>query len=311
MVDQMNLGVEITNYTELSKVEVSNLTRPVPAAGEVLVRVHASGVNPVDWKLITGMLKDFMPLPFPFYPGADLAGVVEAVGPGVTTFQVGNEVFGQSGNGTYMQYTVAPVETLALKPPMTSFVEAATIPIGATTAWQGLFDHGKLEAGQRVLILGGSGGVGLFAIQFAHGKGAYVITTTSAANVEYVRELGADEVIDYTKTKVEDAVSKVDLILDTVGGAASANVLPLLNPGGTFITTASMPDEAKALELGVNVGYFSAKTSSALLSIFARLLNDATLVPTVQKVFPLMEAAQALILSQQGHGRGRIVLQTV
>ena len=263
----------------------------------------------MDWKIRAGYLKDYMPTTFPYVPGADLAGVVEKVGPGVNTFQPGQEVFGRGSQGTYTEYAIAPAKMLALKPKMMSFDQAATIPVGATTAWQGLFDHGNLQAGQRVLILGGAGGVGLYAVQFAHWKGAHVIATTSTSNRDFVRSLGADAVIDYTKARVEDEVHDVDLVLDTVGGTALASALPTLKRGGTLITIAGQPDEAKARELDVRTASFSAQVNSELLSTFAKLIDEGQIKTVVGETYSLSEAGKAHEISQSGHGRGRIILR--
>ena len=302
-------AIQVHAYGAADQLRLEQIPRPEPGAGEVLVRVHAAGVNPVDWKLRSGMMRDFLPTTFPYVPGADLAGVIEQVGPAVTTFQPGQAVFGRGSQGTYAEYALAPATTLALKPDSISFDEAATIPVGATTAWQGLFDHGQLEAGQRVLILGGSGGVGLFAVQFARWKGAYVLSTTSAPNVEFVRTLGAEQVFDYAQADALDAVRDVDLVFDTVGGAAQATAFPALKRGGALVTIAGMPDEARAQELGVHTARFSAQTSSELLATFARLISDGDIKTIVGATFPLNDAGKAQELSQQGHGRGRIILQ--
>ena len=300
-------AIQVHNYGNPDQLKFGQITQPEPKEGEVLVRVHAAGVNPMDWKIRSGVAKNFMPQSFPFIPGADFAGVIESVGPDVTAFQVGQEVFG-SAQGTYAQYTLAPVNYTTLKPKTLSFNEAATIPVGATTAWQGLFDHGNLQKGQRVLILGGSGGVGLFAVQFARWKGAQVISTTSTRNIDFVRSLGAETVIDYSKVRVEDEIHDVDLVLDTVGGEALATVLPTLKRGGTLITIAGQPDEAKASQSGVHTARFSAQISSELLARFAQLIDEGQVKTFVGDTFPLNEAAQAQELSQKGHGRGRIVL---
>ncbi len=302
-------AIQVHNYGDADQLKLEQIAQPEPREGEVLVRVHAAGVNPVDWKIRAGWMKDFRPATFPYVPGADLAGVVEKVGPGVTAFQAGQEVFGQSTKGSYTEYAVAAVKTLALKPKTLSFEEAATIPIGATTAWQGLFDHGNLQAGQRVLITGGAGGVGLFAVQFARWKGAHVISTASTKNVDFVRSLGAETVIDYTKTRVENEIHDVDLVYDTVGGEVLATVWPTLKRGGTLVTIAGQPDEAKARELGVRTARFSAQVSSELLSTFARLIDEGQVKVFVGETFPLSEANKAQELSESGHGRGRIVLR--
>ncbi len=301
-------AIRVHAYGGPEQLKLEQLPRPVPQAGEVLVHVHAAGVNPIDWKLRAGFLKDFFPQSFPHIPGRDLAGIVEEVGPGVTTFQKGQAVFGQSANGSYTEYAVASVQTLALKPETISFDEAATIPVGATTAWQGLFDHGQLQSGQRVLILGAAGGVGLFAVQLARWKGAQVIGTASTANLDFVRSLGAETVIDYTTTAVERAVHDVDLVLDTVGGEALATVWPVLKRGGTLISIAGQPSEEKARERNIRTTRFGAQVSGELLGTFARLIDEGQLKVAVATQFSLHDAYKAHELSQSGHGRGRIVL---
>ncbi len=301
-------AIQVHNYGDADQLKLEQIPQPEPQENEVLVRLYAAGVNPVDWKIRSGGLKDFMPMTLPYVPGADLAGVVEKVGRGVTEWQPGQEVFGRGSQGTYTQYAIAPAHALALKPRSLSYEEAATIPIGASTAWQGLFDHGNLQSGQRVLILGGAGGVGLFAVQFARWKGAHVISTASTGNVDFVSSLGAESVIDYTKTRVEDEIHDVDLVLDTVGGTALASVLPTLKRGGTLVSIAGQPDEAQAREAGVHTARFSAQITSELLTTFAQLIDEGQIKTVVGPTFPLSEAGKAQELSQSRHGRGRIVL---
>lgn len=311
MATPLMQAIQVHDYGEPDQLKLEEIPQPQPEEGEVLVRVYAAGVNPVDWKIRSGMLKAFRPSAFPYVPGADLAGVVERVGPGVTAFQPGQAVFGRGSKGTYAEYALAPASALALKPESLRVEEAATIPVGATTAWQGLFDYGNLEAGQRVLILGGSGGVGLFAVQFARWKGAQVLSTTSTGNVEFVRSLGAEQVIDYTKTNLADAARDVDLVFDTVGGAALENAWPTLKRGGVLVSIAGQPDENRARELGVRATRFSSQVNSDLLSTFARLIDEGQIKAVVGQTFPLREAVRAQELSQKGHGRGRVVLQVV
>ncbi|MBA2283932.1 MAG: NADP-dependent oxidoreductase [Ktedonobacteraceae bacterium] len=301
-------AIQVHEYGNADQLKLEQIPQPEPQENEVLVRLYAAGVNPVDWKIRSGGLKDFMPMTLPYVPGADLAGVVEKVGRGVTAWQPGQEVFGRGSQGTYTQYAIVPAQTLALKPRSLNFEEAATIPVGATTAWQALFDHGNLQSGQRVLILGGAGGVGLFAVQFARWKGAHVISTASTGNVDFVHSLGAESVIDYTKMRVEDEIHDVDLVLDTVGGAALASVLPTLKRGGTLVSIAGQPDEAKAREAGVHTARFSAQVTSELLATFAQLIEEGQVKAVVGITFPLSEAGKAQELSQSGHGRGRIIL---
>jgi NADPH:quinone reductase-like Zn-dependent oxidoreductase len=298
-------AIQVHNNGSADQLKLERIPRPRPGEGEVLVRVHAAGVNPADWKVREGR---FGKMTFPYVPGADLAGVVEEVGAGVTAFQPGQPVFGRSSKGSYTEYGIATADALALKPESLSFDEAATIPVGATTAWQGIFDNGNLQAGQRVLILGGAGGVGLYAVQFARWKGAHVIATASTRNVDFVRSLGAETVIDYTNIPVENAVQEADLVFDTVGGKALATVLPTLKRGGTLVTIAGQPDQARADELGVRTAFFSAKVTSELLNTFARLIDAGEVKPVVGQIFSLDEAGKAQELSQGGHGRGRIIL---
>ena len=309
MTIHMINAIQVHDYGDTDQLRSEQIPQPEPQEGEVLVRLHAAGVNPVDWKIRTGWMKDFRPMTFPYVPGADLAGVVAQVGSGVTAWRPGQEVFGRGSQGTYAEYALAPARALALKPPSLSFEEAATIPVGATTAWQGLFDHGNLQPGQRVLILGGAGGVGVFAVQFARWKGARVIATTSTRNVDFVSSLGAEMVIDYTRTRVEDEVHDVDLVLDTVGSAALAGIFPTLKRGGTLVSIAGRPDEAQAREAGVRLANFSAQVTSELLTTFAQMIEAGQIKAVVGATFPLGEAGKAQELSQSGHGRGRIVLR--
>ena len=302
-------AIQVHDYGDTDQLKLEQIPQPEPQEGEVLVRVYAAGVNPMDWKFRSGLIKAFMPSTFPYVPGADLAGIVEKVGPGVTVFQPGQEVFGRSSNGSYAQYSIAPANALALKPKTLSFAEAATIPVGATTAWQGIFDHGNLQPGQRVLILGGAGGVGVCAVQFARWKGAHVISTASTSNVDFVRSLGAETVIDYIKTRVGDEIHDVDLVFDTVGGEALASAYPTLKRGGTLVSIAGQPDEAKARELGVRTARFSAQVNGELLSTFAQIITEGQVKAVVGATFPLSEAGKAQALSHGGHGRGRIILE--
>lgn len=308
MSTQTIQAIRVHEYGGPDQLRVDEIQRPEPQSGEVLIRVFAAGVNPVDWKIRQGMMKEFRPMQFPYIPGSDLAGIVEEVGPGTTTFQKGQAVFGQSSKGSYTQYATASVQTLALKPKEISFDEAAALPVGATTAWQGIFDHGNLQAGQRILIQGASGGVGSLAVQFAHWKGAHVIGTTSATNVDFVRSLGADEVIDYTSASVEQAVKDVDAVFDTVGARTLGASVQVLKRGGTLVTIAGQPPKDLIQERAIHVASFSARVSSELLQTFARLIQEGQLKVEVEATYPLRDAAQAQQRSESGHGRGRIIL---
>ena len=302
-------AVRFHEYGPPAVLVVDAVDRPEPKPGEVLIKVRAAGVNPIDWKFRAGYLKQFMPLVLPYTPGLDVAGTVEVLGDGVTEFTVGDRVFGR-GAGTYADFAVAPATTIARIPEGVSFEQAAPLHVGGETAWVGLFDTAHLEAGQRLLVQAGAGGVGAIAVQLGHWKGAYVIATASTANVEFVRSLGADEVIDYTSVNVEDAVHDVDVVLDIVGGEVTAHLWSVLKPGGLMVAVAGAPDTKTAEARGVRTaGVAHPPETRPVLEELARLVVSGDLKPQVGHVFPLEEAAQAHALSETGHGRGRILLK--
>ena len=304
-------AVRFHDYGPAEALVLEGVPRPEPKEGEVLVRVRAAGVNPVDWKLRRGDMRNFRPLPLPAIPGIDFAGTVEALGPGVNAFQPGEAVFG-SGSAAYAEYAVAPTTNLALKPSNLTFEQAASVPIAARTAWTSLFDAAGLAAGQRLLVQGAAGGVGLFAVQLGRWKGAHVVGTASTGNVDFVRSLGAEQVVDYTATPVERVVQDADVVLDTVGGEGTARLLQTLKPGGVIVCIAGRVPEELAQQRGVRIGRAAPPASlGALLQQIAGLIEAGTVVPVVGQVFPLAEAAQAHRLSETGHGRGRIVLHVV
>ncbi len=302
-------AVRFHEYGPPSVLVVDEAERPDPKAGEVLMRVHVAGVNPVDWKFRAGYLKEYLPLTLPHTPGLDVAGTVEALGDGVTGFAIGDRVFGR-GVGTYAEFAVAPATTIARIPEGVSFEQAAPLHVGGETAWVALFDTAHLEPGQRLLVQGGAGGVGSIAVQLGHWKGAYVIATASAANVEFVRSLGADDVIDYTSVNVEDAVHDVDVVLDTVGGEVTAQSWSVLKPGGILVAVAGMPDTETAAARGVRTsGVGHPAETRPVLEQLAQLVASGDVKPQIGQIFPLENARQAHAASETGHGRGRILLK--
>src|SRR5213076_1941612 len=231
-------GPEVLKYEEVP--------RPEPKEDQILVRVMAAGVNPVDALIRSGMFAKYEKDVFPIIPGADIAGVVEKVGSKVTKFKAGDPVFAYvslKGGGGYAEYALAPEREAAPKPKSLGYVEAAAVPIVALTAWQALIDTAKLKAGQSVLIHGGSGGVGSFAIQIAKARGAKVIATASTPNQELLKQVGADVAVDYTKTKFEDVAKDVDIVLDPVGRDTLARSYAVLKKGGFIATLVSRPDQ--------------------------------------------------------------------
>ena len=281
--------------------------RPQPDSDQVLIRLKAAGVNPMDWKVRSGAYKQFMPLEFPWRPGLEGAGIVEAVGANVTAFKKGDEVYGIVTGG-YAEYALAKANEIQPKPAGLTFAEAASLPIGVLTAWGAVIDTARIEAGQRVLIHGAAGGVGAYAVQLAHWKGAHVTGTASTGNLEFVKSLGSESVIDYQAAPFETVVKDMDVIIDTVGGDLPERSFQVIRPGGIFVTIAArLPEDAgKAQNIrAVNAGRAPAET----LKLVNELIETKQLKPVVGAIFPLADAHQAHELSQTGHGRGRIILQ--
>lgn len=285
---------------------------PVPDAGEVLIRVHAAGVNPVDWKIREGYLQGRISHHLPLIPGWDVAGVIEQLGAAVSQFKVGDAVYARpdmARDGAYAEYIVVHASEIALKPKSLDFIHTAAVPLSALTAWQSLFDAGKLEQGQRILIHAGAGGVGHYAVQFAHWKGAHVITTASARNADFVRALGADEVIDYTRTPFENAVRDVGMVFDTVGGEVQQRSWRILKKGGILVSILALTVPEEAQQQGWRSAYVFVQPNSAQLTRIAGLIDAGKVNPVVESVLPLSEAAQAHALIQSAHTRGKIVLR--
>ena len=291
---------------------------PVLRDDDVLVRVHAAGVNPVDWKVREGMLKDAIRYELPMIPGWDLSGVVVATGAKAMHFLKGQEVFGRpdiSRDGAYAELVAVREATLAKKPESIDHVTAAGVPLTALTAWQALFDAPEgfqgahLQPGQTVLVHAASGGVGSFAVQMAKDHGARVIGTCSAENVDYVRSLGADEIVDYKKQRFEEIAKDVDAVIDLVGGDTQARSWGVLKKGGILVSIVSRPSAEEAKKHGVRAGYVFVQPSADELRSIATMIDAGKLRVEVSKVLPLAKAAEAQELSRAGHTRGKIVLR--
>jgi NADPH:quinone reductase-like Zn-dependent oxidoreductase len=308
-------AIRIHNYGGPEVLKYEDAPRPEPQAGEVLVRVHAAGVNPIDWKVREGHMKDFWPHKFPLILGWDVSGTVEAVGPGPAAaerFKKGDEVYSVpdvSRDGAYAEYIVVRESELALKPKSLHHVHAAAAPLAALTAWQALFDAGQLVSGQRILIHGGSGGVGHVAVQLAKWKGAHVFATASTKNQELLRDLGVDEPIDYTKQKFEDVARHVDLVLDLIGGETQERSWSVLKKGGVLLSLVQPPSVEKAKALGVRAAFVAGHPSGAQLAEIAKLIDSGELKLTIDRILPLSEVRRAHELSKSGHPRGKIVLR--
>ncbi|WP_404956240.1 NADP-dependent oxidoreductase [Streptomyces sp. 147326] len=285
------------------------IERPEPGPGEILVRVRAAGVNPVDWKTrASGGLIAWGEVPI---VGWDVSGTVEAVGPGVTLYGPGDEVYGMPGfprqAGGYAEYVAAPARHFARKPASLDHVQAAALPLAALTAWQALVDTAGVTAGQRVLVHAAAGGVGHLAVQIAKARGAYVIGTASAGKHALLRELGADEVIDYRTTDFEDAVSGVDVVVDAFGGDYGQRSLKVLKPGGHLVTLPS-PDGLPADAEGVHASWVLVEPDLQGLREIAALVEQGLLRPLIDTVLPLEQAAKAHEIGELGRTTGKIVL---
>jgi NADPH:quinone reductase-like Zn-dependent oxidoreductase len=289
-------------------LHLEEVASPEPKANEMLVRVHAAGVNPVDWKIREGYLGK---LPLPAILGRDFSGVVEAVGPGVKEFHIGDAVLGEAapGSGSYAEYTLAQPSQSARKPDALDHVKAAALPVASLTAWQALFDTADLRGGQKVLIHAAAGGVGSFAVQFAKLKGAYVIGTASSQNVDFVRQLGADEVIDYRATRFEDVVGDVDVVFDTIGGDTQDRSWKALKRGGILVSIVQPPSQEKATAQGVRGVLIRQNPRGDQLAEIADLVVRGRVKVDIEQVLPLSEARRAQEWSQSGHTRGKIVLR--
>ena len=279
---------------------------PKAGQGQVLVRVKAASVNPIDYKIASG----YRPVSFPWIPGGDFSGVIEAIGPGIVGLKKGDSVYGDTpGGGAYAQLVAASADMVAAKPGNLNYIEAASVPLAAQTAWQGLFDHGHLQKGQTVLIHGGSGGVGTFAVQLAHWKGARVLATGAASNLDYLRTLGADEVIDYKKTAFESAGRDVDVVLDLIGGDTHQRSYGVLKRGGYLISTVQPPSEEEARKRGIQAMVFRMQPTRKNLEELATLLDNGAVKITLAQTFPLAQAQEAWKQIMSQHTRGKIVFE--
>jgi NADPH:quinone reductase-like Zn-dependent oxidoreductase len=300
------LAMRVHDYGGTDQLVLEPTARPEPKAGEVLVRILAAGVNPIDWKMRAGLTKDWQPLMFPWIPGLDAAGIVAAVGPGVEPFRPGQPVFGIVP-GAYAEYAVAPAGNLVAKPKSLSFDQAASLPVGALTAWGAVIGAAQVQSGQQVLVQGAAGGVGCIAVQLARWKGAHVLGTCSASNLEFLRFLGVEQAIDYQAVEFERVVRDLDVVLDTVGGEIIDRSLQVLRRGGVLVSIAGQVRPEKAKALGVRVAT-TGRAAPEFLNEIVKLIESKQLRPMVGPAFSLSEAGRAQAQSETRHGRGRIIL---
>jgi NADPH:quinone reductase-like Zn-dependent oxidoreductase len=291
-------------------VQADAVEPSLPDASQVLVAVKAASVNPVDFKIRNGKYPAVKEDRLPYALGRDVSGVVEQCGAQATQFKVGDPVFGMVGigGGGYAEKVVLDQRAIARKPASVDDVHAAAIPLAGQTAWQGLFRHGGLEAGQSILIHGGSGGVGHFAIQFAKARGARVLTTVSTENVEFAKSLGADVVIDYKKQRFEDHASDLDMVFDLIDGETRERSWKLLRRGGILVSTLTAPSQEKAREVGVRALRYTVEADGQELGEVAALVEAGKVRAHIAKTYALEKAAEALAYVEAGHTVGKVVL---
>ncbi|WP_246217678.1 NADP-dependent oxidoreductase [Jiella pacifica] len=297
----------IKEYGDNGVVRIDDVERPRPQTDEVLIRVHAAGVNPVDWKIRDGAGQR-LGLTLPICLGGEIAGTVAEIGEGVSALSVGDAVFGMVKSGGFAEYVVAKVSGVVAKPASLDFVEAAAVPLGGLTAWQAMFDMAGLASGQQLLVTNSSGGVGSLAVQLAKAKGAHVTGMASSGNEDFVRSLGVDAFIDYTRQPFEQVARDMDVVFDTVGGDTFQRAFQTLRKGG-FLTTATAFPQNEAAQYGVGVGRVFCTPNTEQLKAICELVNAGKVRPFVSTVLPLSQVREALALSASGRTRGKIVLR--
>jgi NADPH:quinone reductase-like Zn-dependent oxidoreductase len=302
------LAIRIHAYGGPEVGRIEETPRPEPEAGEILVKVKAAGVNPVD-RMIRSGNAGFLNLKLPVTLGCDLAGTVETT---AGSFHQGDEIYAYTSltrNGAFAEYAIVLENELALKPKTLGFVEAASVPVGVLTAWEGIFDQGGLQSGQTVLIHGAAGAVGAMAVQLAKWKGAHVIGTGSGENIEYIRSIGADETVNYRGEKFEDRARNVDLVFDTVGGETQARSFAVLREGGTLISTVGPPSQDLAKPRGIKAAMMGVQPNGARLAEVAKMIDAGTLSTRIDSVFPLAKGLDALARSESGKAKGKIIIE--
>jgi len=312
-------AIIINNFGGRDQLQLADRPRPVPGKKEVLIRVRAAGCNPVDYKVREGLVRFRIPHMFPVIPGWDVAGVVEEAGPGCKRFKPGDEVFAYCRkplimHGTYAEFVAFDEKNVARKPAGLSFEEAAAIPLAGLTAYQSLIEAGEIRRGLRVLIHAAAGGVGGFAVQLARWKGCHVIATASAANHDYVKSLGADQVIDYTQRDFVEVIRSqhpegIDRVFDTVGGDVQTRSADALRIGGRLISILAFTREEELRAKGVDCRYVFVRPEGGHLARLAKLADAGKLKVTLAATLPLEEAARAHEMLESRHTRGKIVLR--
>lgn len=308
-------AVQIKSYGGVGVLEINrDAARPVAGDGQVLVEIHAASINPFDWNVREGYVKDFMPLQFPATLGGDFAGIVAEAGKGATGFNIGDEVYGQAavysgGSGSFAEFARASVGKIAIKPKNINFLEAASLPLVGVSALQAIETHIGLKPKQSIFIHGGAGGIGSLAIQIAKAMGVYAATTVSTRDVDYAKSLGADEVIDFKTQKFEEMLSDFDAVFDTAGGEVTDKSFKVLKKGGIIVSMTGAPSNDLAKKYGVVAIGQNTDGNRERLDRLRELVESGKIKPQVDKVFAIDEVKEAFTHLETGHPRGKVVLR--
>ena len=302
--------IRIHRFGGVDTLQYEDVELSMPDATEILIASRAASINPVDFKIRSGKYPAVKEDKLPYALGRDASGIVEKCGAGATKFKVGDEVFGIVGihGGGYAQKVLLDQDAVATKPKSIDHIHAAAVPLAGQTAWQGLFRYGDVKTGQKILIHGGSGGVGHFAIQFAKARGAHVATTVSTANVEFARSLGADVVIDYKKQRFEQEIKDLDMVFDLIDGETRERSWGIIKKGGILVTTLTEPSRQEAEKHGIRATRYTVQADGNELKEIVDLIEAGKVKPAVTETYPLSHAADALRAVETGHSKGKIVL---
>lgn len=305
-------AVTLSQYGNTDQLHYTEVSKPELKENDLLIEIKATSVNPFDWKVREGYLANAIPFHSPAIIGWDAAGIVKEVGPNVTKFIVGDEVFTSPDlkrNGTYAEYVAVDEKMVAKKPQNLSFEEAASIPLVGLTAWTALIDIADMKEGDRVLIQAGAGGVGSFAIQLAKSMGCFVAATCSGENIAFLKELGVDQIINYETERFEDVLNPVDIVLETMDGEIQNRSFKVIKKGGSLISTNTAPDKMLAQKYDVTISSVIRDTDGGELAKIGDLLKSKKIIPIVEKLFHLSEVKKAHTLIETGHSRGKIALR--
>ncbi len=307
-------AVRIEKYGNIDVIEIKEMDKPHPAKGQVQIEVHASSINPVDWKIREGHLTQIFPTKLPITLGLDLAGVITEVGEGVTHVRVGDKVYGQAsvwagGSGSFAEYATTPAGTVAKMPKNLSFTEAAAIVLTGTSAVEALNENMKLKRNQKILIHGGAGGIGTIAIQIAKHIGAHVTTTATSDGIKYVKQLGADEVIDYKTQAFDEKVSNYDAVYDTVGGETYTKSFKVLKKGGIIVSMLMPPDTKLMKQYGVTAILLMTQVTTKFLDALTKLVEDGVVKVHIEKTYPLSQIKEAFKAKETEEVHGKIAIE--